>query len=149
MPENRIGLRLNPSLHGIFGMEADEETIPTFDYIIEKLNQYDLAYLHLSEPFNDVSDIPYLEPHIAKRYRPMYKGTLVINAAFDQEKGNQVIAEGLADAVAFGKPFISNPDLPERFAKDASLAEWDTDTFYTPGEKGYTDYPSLEEAKVD
>ncbi|TDK46107.1 alkene reductase [Algoriphagus formosus] len=149
MPENRIGLRLNPSLHGIFGMEADEETIPTFDYIIEKLNQYDLAYLHLSEPFNDVSDIPYLEPHIAKRYRPMYKGTLVINAAFDQEKGNQVIAEGLADAVAFGKPFISNPDLPERFAQDASLAEWDTDTFYTPGEKGYTDYPSLEEAKVD
>ena len=149
MPENRIGLRLNPSLHGAFGMEADEETIPTFDHIVNKLNDYNLAYLHLSEPFTDVSEVEFLESNIAKRYRPIYQGTLVINSNFDQKSGNQVIEEGLADAVAFGKPFISNPDLPERFAQDATLAEWDTDTFYTPGEKGYTDYPSLEEAKVD
>lgn len=149
MPENRIGLRLNPSLNGVFGMEADEETIPTFDYIISKLNDYKLAYLHLSEPFTDVSAIPYLESHIAKRYRPIYKGTLVINSSFDQEKGNKVIEDGLADAVAFGKPFISNPDLVERFAENAELAAWDTDTFYTPGEKGFTDYPAFEEAKVD
>ena len=86
MPENKIGVRLNPSLNGVFGMKADKETIPTFDYIINKLNEYDLAYLHLSEPFTDVSDIPYLEPNIAKRYRPIYKGTLVINNQFDQEK---------------------------------------------------------------
>ncbi len=148
MPENKIGVRLNPSLNGVFGMKADEETIPTFDYIINKLNEYDLAYLHLSEPFSDVSDIPYLEPNIAKRYRPMYKGTLVINNQFDQEKGNKIIEEGLADAVAFGKLFISNPDLPIRFESDASLADWDQDTFYTPGEKGYTDYPLLEETIV-
>ena len=148
MPENRIGLRLNPSLNGIFGMEADEETIPTFDYIVEKLNQYDLAYLHLSEPFNDVSEIPYLVTEIAKHYRPMYKGTLVINAGFDQEKGNKFILEGLADAVAFGKPFISNPDLPKRFELGAELAPWDQDTFYTSGEKGYTDYPSMKEITI-
>lgn len=145
MPENRIGLRLNPSLNGIFGMTLDEETIPTFDYIIEKLNMYTLAYLHLSEPFNDVSDLPHAEPHIAKRYRPMYKGTLIINSNFDQEKGNKVIEEGDADLVAFGKLFISNPDLPERFAQQAPLTEWDTSTFYTTGEKGYIDYPVLEE----
>lgn len=149
MPENRISLRLNPSLNGVFGMTMDEETIPTFDYIIQKLNDYDLAYLHLSEPFTDVSAIPFAEPHIAKRYRPMYKGTLVINSGFDQEKGNKVIEDGDADAVAFGKPFISNPDLPERFAQNAPLAEWDHDSFYTPGATGYTDYPSLEEAKVN
>lgn len=148
MPENRIGLRLNPSLNGIFGMEANEETMPTFDYIVNRLNDYDLAYLHLSEPFTDVSEIPYLETQIAKRYRPMYKGTLVINAGFDQEKGNKVIEEGDADAVAFGKPFISNPDLPKRFKLGAELAPWDEDTFYVPGEKGYTDYPSLEETKA-
>ncbi|MDX5477109.1 MAG: alkene reductase [Cyclobacteriaceae bacterium] len=147
MPVNRIGVRLNPSLHGIFGMTMDEETIPTFDYIIEKLNQYDLAYLHLSEPFNDVSEIPYAEKEIAKRYRPMYKGTLIINAGFDQEKGNQVVLEGLADAVAYGKPFISNPDLVERFAENAPLADWDQSTFYTPGEKGFTDYPKLSVSK--
>ncbi|WP_291784466.1 alkene reductase [Cecembia sp.] len=148
MPENRIGLRLNPSLHGIFGMTMDEETIPTFDYIIEKLNQYNLAYLHLSEPFNDISEIPYAEKEIAKRYRPIYKGTLIINAGFDQERGNQFILEGLADAVAYGKPFISNPDLVERFAENAPLAEWDQATFYTPGEKGYTDYPKLSVSKL-
>ncbi len=146
MPENRIGLRLNPSLHGIFGMEADEETMPTFDHIVNKLNDYDLAYLHLSEPFTDVSGIPFLETQIAKRYRPMYKGVLVINSNFDQESGNKVIEDGFADAVAFGKPFISNPDLPIRFEKGAELADYDQDTFYTPGEKGYIDYPSLEES---
>lgn len=144
IPENKIGLRLNPSLHGIFGMTMDEETIPTFDYIIDKLNDYELAYLHLSEPFNDVSNLPFAETNIAKRYRPIYKGKLIINANFDQEKGNQFILEGLADAVAYGKPFVSNPDLVERFAAGRELAEWDVDTFYTPGVKGYTDYPFME-----
>ena len=145
VPENRIGLRLNPSLNGIFGMTMDEESIPTFDYIIENLNRYELAYLHLSEPFNDVSEIPYAEPDIAKRYRPIYKGKIIINAGFDQQKGNQFILEGLADAVAYAKLYISNPDLVERFAKKEKLASWDESTFYTPGAKGYTDYPKLEE----
>jgi N-ethylmaleimide reductase len=148
MPIQKVGLRLNPSLHGIFGMTMDEETIPTFDYIIEKLNEYDLAYLHLSEPFNDVSTIPFAETHIAKRYRPIFKGTLMINAGFDQEKGNKVIEDGDADLVAYGKPFVSNPDLVERFAQDLPLSDWDGDTFYTPGEKGYTDYAAKSEQLV-
>jgi N-ethylmaleimide reductase len=148
MPENRIGVRLNPSLHGPFGMKADEETIPTFDYIIKKLNEYNLAYLHLSEPFTDVSAIPFLVQNIAKRYRPIYHGTLVINSSFDQKKGNKVIEEGLADAVAFGKLYISNPDLVERFESHAELSKWDESTFYTPGEKGYTDYSSLKKSTV-
>jgi N-ethylmaleimide reductase len=147
IPENRIGLRLNPSLHGIFGMTLNEETVPTFDYIIEKLNNYDLSYLHLSEPFNDVSDVEGAETQIAKRYRPVYKGNLMINAHFDHEKGNKVIEEGDADMVAYGKPYISNPDLVERFESGAELAEFDTDTFYTPGKKGYTDYPKLAEVE--
>lgn len=140
MPEQKIGLRLNPSLDGIFGMTMDEETIPTFDYIIEKLNNYDLAYLHLSEPFNDVSEVPFAVEEIAKRYRPIYDGNLIINAGFDKESGNKVIEEGNADLVAYGKPYISNPDLAERFEANIPLSDWDTDTFYTPGEKGYIDY---------
>jgi N-ethylmaleimide reductase len=143
VPETRIGARFNPSLHGIFGMTMDEETIPTFDHVINKLNDHDLAYIHLSEPFNDVSDIEYAETEIAKRYRPMYDGTLMINSAFDQEKGNAVIERGDADLVAFAKPFISNPDLVERFRQHAELAEWDQDTFYTPGKEGYIDYPAM------
>ena len=144
-PENRIGVRLNPSLHGIFGMEADEETIPTFEYIVKKLNDYNLAYLHLSEPFNDVSEKDFLVSNIAEHFRPLYNGNLMINAGFDQESGNKAIEEGQADMVAFGKLFISNPDLPIRFEKNAELQDWDQDTFYATGEKGYTDYPKLEE----
>ncbi|MFZ0490153.1 MAG: alkene reductase [Salegentibacter sp.] len=144
-PENRLAVRLNPSLNGAFGITATPETIPTFDYVIKKLTAYDLAYLHLSEPLNDVSDIDFLEPDIARHYRPIYEGTLMINAEFDQESGNKVIEEGNADMVSFGKLFISNPDLPERLASNAPLADWDKDTFYTTGEKGYTDYPTYKE----
>ncbi len=141
----KVGARLNPSLDGLFGMTLDAETIPTFDYIIKRLNDYGLAYLHLSEPFTDVSQNEFAEPHIAKRYRPLYKGTLIINGGFDQAKGNQVVADGDADLVAYGTLYISNPDLVERFAKHAPLAKGDKDTFYTPGPKGYTDYPKLGE----
>ncbi|MFI8378705.1 alkene reductase [Leeuwenhoekiella sp. NPDC079379] len=145
VPENKIGIRLNPSLNGVFGIEATEDTIPTFDHIIERLNNYDLSYLHLSEPFTDVSEIDFLETEIAKRYRPIYKGNLMINGGFTQEKGNEVIKEGNADLVAFGKLYISNPDLAERFAINAPMAEWDNDTFYSQGAKGYIDYPTYAE----
>jgi len=147
-PENQIGCRFNPSLHNSFGIVATDESIKTFDYIIEKLNAYDLAYVHLSEPFTDVSDVPYLETEIAKRYRKIYKGTLMINNGFDRESGNKVIEERDADLVAYAKLFISNPDLPERFRNKWPLAEYDQDTFYTPGKEGYTDYPAYEEEKV-
>lgn len=141
IPENRIGSRFNPSLHNIFGMTMDEETIPTFDYIIERLDkEYDLAYIHLSEPFNDVSDIKFAEQHIAKRYRPKYNGTIIVNSNFTLDTSNQVILDGDADMVSFAKLYISNPDLVGRFRDNVSRAQWDTSTFYTPGPEGYIDY---------
>jgi N-ethylmaleimide reductase len=76
----------------------DEDTIPTFEYIIKKLNDYNLAYVHLSEPLQMFQK--YHTPEIAKHFRPLYNGTLMINSAFDQEKGNKVIEEGYADLVA-------------------------------------------------
>ncbi|MBE0391715.1 alkene reductase [Flavobacterium sp. PL002] len=142
MPQENIGARFNPSLDGMFGMTMDEETIPTFEYIIKKLNDYNLAYVHLSEPFTDVSKIPFAVKEIAKHFRPLYNGTLMINANFDQEKGNKVIEEGNADLVAYGKLYISNPDLVERFENNLELSSWDQDTFYTAGAKGFTDYPT-------
>ncbi len=145
MPENRIGARLNPSWHGMSGITIDEETIPTFEYIVEKLNKYDLTYLHLSEPFTDVSNVPFAISNIAEHFRQIYKGNLMINNEFNKEKGNQVIQKGSTDLVAFGKLFISNPDLPKRFELNADIAPWNEGTFYTPGKKGYTDYPSLSE----
>lgn len=148
LPEHKIGARFNPSLHGAFGMELDEETIPTFDYIINRLNNYDLAYIHLSEPFTDVSNVPHSVQEIAKHYRPIYNGTLMINGGFDQDKGNAVIDRGDADLVSYGKLYVSNPDLVERFQRNAPLAPWDKDSFYTSGKKGYLDYPALQEVKV-
>lgn len=142
IPENKIGARFNPSLHGIFAMTMDEETIPTFEYIIKKLNNYNLAYIHLSEPFNDVSDVKFAVQNIAEHFRPIYNGTIIINAGFDRASGNKVLEEGNADLVAFGKLFVSNPDLVERFEQNVELADWDESTFYVPGAKGYTDYPT-------
>lgn len=139
----RVGVRLNPSFYSIFGTEIDAETIPTFDCIVQRLNAHNLAYLHLCEPFVAVRQVPFAEPHIARHYRPLYQGTLIINGSFDQEKGNQVLADGLADLVSFGIPFIANPDLVERFARHAPLAPSDKSTFYTPGPQGYVDYPTL------
>jgi len=145
IPEGRIGVRFNPSLHGLAGIIVDEETIPTFDFIIKKLNDYNLAYVHLSEPFTDVSNVPYAVQNIAKHYRPLYKGTLMINGSFTQDTGNAIIVRGEADLVAFGKPFVSNPDLVERFTNNWPLTDWDADTFYTTGEKGYLDYSKYSE----
>lgn len=140
IPEQKIGVRFNPSLHGAFGMNMDKDTIPTFEYIIKKLNDYNLAYVHLSEPFTDVSEVDFAVSNIAEHFRPIYNGTLMINTGFDKESGNKIIEEGLADLVAFGKPYISNPDLVERFKYNIELADWDEDTFYTPGKEGYLDY---------
>ncbi len=144
-PENRIGCRMNPSLEGVFGITSTPDTIPFFDYIIEKLNEHDLAYLHLSEPFTDVSNVDHLVSNISRHYRPIYNGNLMINNEFDRESGNKVIADKEADCVAFGKLFISNPDLAHRFEHKAKTADWNQDTFYSQGREGYTDYPTLEE----
>jgi N-ethylmaleimide reductase len=150
IPEEKIGARFNPSLNGIFGTTMDQETIPTFEYIIKKLNsEYHLAYIHLSEPFNDVSEIPFAVTEIARHFRPLYDGTLMINSGFTYETGNEVLEVGSADLVAYGKPFISNPDLVDRFIYSVPLTEWNSDTFYTPGKEGYLDYPvKTEQVKV-
>ena len=141
----KVGVRLNPSMHNFMGMTMDELTIPTFDYIVKKLNDYDLAYLHLTEPFVPVDDVPFAVTEIAKHFRPIYKGTLMINKGFTKETATKVLASGEADLVAFGVPFIANPDLVKRLAIGAPLNQADPQTFYTPGAKGYIDYPMLAE----
>lgn len=145
---DKVGVRLSPSLHGLFGITMDENTIPTFEYIVQQLNNYPIAYLHLTEPFAPVDHLPYAVTHVAKHFRPLYKGTLIINKGFNKATANAVLAAGEADLVAFGVPFLANPDLVERFKKDAPLNTPDPNTFYTPGAKGYTDYPFLQTMSV-
>lgn len=140
----KVAIRLNPSLHGIMGILVDDETIALYDYILNRLNNYGLAYIHLIEPFTDVSGVSGAIQEVAKHFRKIYKGTIIINRGFNKETANKVLNDGDADLVSFGVPFIANPDLVERFKTDATLNAPDQNTFYTPGEKGYTDYPTLQ-----
>ena len=140
---NRVAIRLNPSLNGIMGILVDDETIALYDYIVNRLNDYDLAYVHLIEPFTDVTGNADAIQQVARHFRKIYNGTIIINRAFTKETANQVLNAGDADLVSFGVPFLANPDLVARFKTDAPLNQPDQATFYTPGEAGYTDYPTL------
>lgn len=139
----RVAVRLNPSLNGILGILVDDETIALYNYIVNKLNDYDLAYIHLIEPFTDVSAIPEAIQEVAKHFRKIYNGTIIINRAFNKQTASKVLEDGDADLVSYGVPFLANPDLVERFKTDAPLNAPNQATFYTPGAAGYTDYPTL------
>ena len=141
LPASRVGLRLSPSMNEMQGITIDPATNTTFDYLVPRLSRYGLAYLHFLEPMKPVDAIPYAIREVAKHFRPMYEGTLMINKGFTLETGDQILAEGLADLVSFGTLFIANPDLVRRFREGLPLAEPDKKTFYTPGSEGYTTYP--------
>lgn len=146
IPLSKVGVRLSPDFRTWFGIKKDDETVELFEHITSKLNDYDLAYLHIggyveADDTNPTKTIL----NTAKHYRKLYKGTYIVNRGFTKESANKAIAEETADLVSFGELFISNPDLVVRFEKDATLNKPDRDTFYTPGEKGYIDYPMLNE----
>ena len=143
LPPERVALRLSPSMNDMQGINVDDQTGPTFDYVVRRLSDLRLAYLHLLEPMKPVDEIPYAIARVAEHFRPLYRGTLMINKGFTFETGNEEIRKELADLVSFGTLYIANPDLVERFRTGAPLAEPDKATFYTPGSKGYDDYPAL------
>jgi N-ethylmaleimide reductase len=100
-----------------------------------------LAYLHVREIWkSDAGEQPLA---ITPVIRKSYNGTIIVNDNYDLKTGNDIVGKGAADMVAFGRPFIANPDLVERWRAGAPLNEPDPATFYTPGEKGYTDYPPM------
>jgi N-ethylmaleimide reductase len=139
----KVGVRFNPSLHGIMGILVDDETMAVYDYIVNRLNEYGLAYIHLVEPFTDVTDNLNAMQEVAKYFRKIYNGRIIINRGFNKETATKVLNDGDADLVSFGTPFLANPDLVERFKTNAPLNQPDQTTFYTAGEKGYTDYPTI------
>lgn len=138
---DRVGMRLSPS--GTFNSMHDSNPEATFGYLVEALNRFGLAYLHLLE--SSEADLRHGGTAVPTTYfRQIFKGTLMTNAGYDREKGDAVLASGGADLVSFGTLFIANPDLPERFRLKAPLNQPDPKTFYGGDEKGYTDYPALE-----
>ncbi|OYY94069.1 MAG: alkene reductase [Hydrogenophilales bacterium 28-61-23] len=137
---NRVGIRLSPVQP--FNDMRDSDPKATFTRVVELLNQFDLAYLHITEMGRDAPGAagPFFDP---LELRAIWTGVFMTNAGYDKTRANAVLAGGQADLVAFGVPFIANPDLPERYRRDAALNVADPSTFYGGAEKGYTDYPSL------
>ena len=146
-PADRIGVRLNPAVHNLSGVVFDEETLPLFDYVIERVNAEPLAYLHIMEPIGDLDDLPgtLINPSVAAYFRKSFRGTLIGAVDYTFESANEALRRGYVDLVAFGRAFIANPDLIARFETGAPLAQPVRETFYSGGAKGYIDYPRLAE----
>ncbi len=134
----RVGVRLSPS--NAFNSMSDSDPLKTFSYAANMLNEFKLAYLHIIEPFNPA--IPFIMPALRK----VYKGSFIANGGLTKETGEKLLQENEADIVAYGVPFIANPDLVERFKNNIPLAKADPALFYAGGEKGYIDYPEAKKA---
>lgn len=136
----RVGIRLSPS--GTFNDMTDSDPKTLFVYLLGQLNRFGLAYLHIVDALE--SDIRHGANVInLEELRNAYNGTLIVCGGYDQTRAEDVITQGMADAVAFGQLYIANPDLAERFKLNAPLNAPDANTFYGGDEKGYTDYPAL------
>ena len=136
----RTALRLSPLNQNNGAVHTDP--LGTYGYLIGRLSGKGLAYLHLME--GDAHKTPPGLPlEMAAYFRPAYQGTLIASGGLTRDSAEQMLAQGTADLVAFGAPFIANPDLPARFRLGAPLAEPDRHTYYTGGSRGYIDYPAL------
>ena len=129
---SRVGVKFSPRMPFNDIEETDAEELYT--YVLEKLSERGLAYVHVGD---------FTGEGWHAKLRPVYEGVYFAGAGLTKESGEELVASGLADAVVYGAKFISNPDLPKRFKLGAPLNEPDQTTFYTPGERGYTDYPAL------
>lgn len=133
---DRVGVRLSPL--NSYNSMIDSDPVGLSAWLAKSLNAFDLAYLHLMRgDFFQVQSGDVVTP-----VREHYKGVLVVNMGYSGEEASRAVAEGLADAVAFGTGFLANPDLPARIRTAAPLNPIRPDKFYTPGPEGYTDYPS-------
>jgi N-ethylmaleimide reductase len=136
-----VAVRLSPSSY-LYGVD-DSDKRSTFGHVMKKLNGLGLAYICLLEPNAKDAERGVQIPNVADTFRTLVSVPLIINTGFDKAKGNAVIAAGHADLVAFGVPYIANPDLVARLRDDAPFNKPIPSTFYGEGPGGYTDYPRL------
>jgi len=130
----RVGLHIAP--RGDAHDMGDSDLPATFDYVARAMRERGLAFLCARERLGD--------DRLGPKLKAAFGGPYIVNEGFDFASGQAALAAGEADAVAYGKLFIANPDLPERFRAGATLNPWIAETFYSSGPKGYTDYPVLE-----
>jgi N-ethylmaleimide reductase len=141
-PARRVGVRLSPE--NSFNSMSDSDPQKHFEYFAKELSARGLAYLHVLEGdmMTKVSTLSYLG------LRSKFDGAYIANNGYDLERAQMAIGNGHADLIAFGVPFLANPDLVQRYQESLPLNEVDTDTFYGGDEKGYTDYPVFGQEQV-
>lgn len=137
--KEKVGVRLSP-----YGVASDMPHYPEIDaeynYLAEKLNELELVYVHLVD--HSAMGAPNVPYSIKAAFRKKFNNTLILSGGYTKEKAELDLENGDADLIAFGRPFINNPDLINRLKNDYPLStDLDVNTFYSPGEKGYTDYP--------
>ena len=136
---NKVGVRLSPV--NPFNDMQDSNPQALFNHVTEQLNIFNLAYLHVVE--GGIHGGGKADPFDFVQMRKLYQSAYMANLSYDKARGNAAIASGHADAIAYGVPFIANPDLVERYKTDAPLNAADSKSFYGGSEIGYTDYPFL------
>lgn len=140
---NRVGVRLSP--YGIANGSGEADPMPLYSHAIKALDGLGLAYLHFIEPRASGTGRADVDrqnvPSAMALYRPIWSGVLITAGNFVGDSAQRAVAEGHADAIAFGRYFISNPDLPRRIERGYPLTAYNRKTFYGGGAEGYTDYP--------
>jgi N-ethylmaleimide reductase len=141
---DRVGIRLSPT--GTMGGIHDSDRLGTFSYVTEQLNKFGLAYLHVIEalPGHSMAAKPGQEP-VGPALRKIFTGPFILNGGYTQETAEKALDNHEADLIAFGVPYIANPDLVERYEQGTALNTPDPATFYGGDDKGYIDYPALQE----
>jgi N-ethylmaleimide reductase len=142
----RVGVKAGPAWaeSGLF--RSGDDALTTAEYVADRLDDYPLSHWMLMGAMADLTDTPLRDVSgdaMFVHFRPRFRGTLIANVGMTQARGNRLLAADVVDLVAYGQAFIANPDLPERFAAHATLTVGDHATFYSPGARGYTDYPAL------
>jgi N-ethylmaleimide reductase len=137
----QIGVRISPTVD--FNDMSDDNPRDTFSVAVARLNGYGLGYLHVVEQAQDSKGSSEEDLALSAYLRTLWKGLYVVNGGYDGPKGEEAIRSGHADAVAYGRAFLANPDLPRRLQLGAALNEPDPTTFYGGDAAGYTSYPAL------
>ena len=144
---NRVGVRLSP--YGVANGSGEAEPMPLYSHVVKALDQLGLAYLHFIEPRSSGAGRAEVNwqnvPSAMVLFRPLWRGVLIAAGGFTGETAEAAVAQGHADAIAFGRIFISNPDLPQRLQHGFPLTPYNRATFYGGEAAGYTDYPVYSE----
>ena len=137
----RVGYRIAPYFTA-FSM-SDSDPVATYSFLVRELSRLKLGYLHIFEALAGSTAPPAGSARLTPVLCELFSGAYIVNGGYDAVTGNASVGRGEADLVAFGVPFLANPDLPERYRRNAPLNTPDYATFYEGEEKGYTDYPTL------